>query len=369
MNDAAAIELLERLVRTPSVSGDEARIAALLAEVLPRFGFAARVDEVGNLVASVGEGEDLGVLLGHIDTVPGEIPVRREGSILHGRGAVDAKGPFATFIAALARLDAPSLPGRLTLIGCVEEEAPSSRGARHVVDRHRPRFCIVGEPSGWDAVTLGYKGHLAARVLVEVDGAHGAHEAATAAEQACALHHALATERDAWNEDRRRLFDQLFLRLRRITSGSAAGDRERAELGLELRLPPDLPPDAARAWLRDRLPDDEGIRLESEGGVPAWSGPRTTPLHRHLLGAIRRRDGAGRCLLKTGTADLNIVAPEWGCPALAYGPGDSALDHTPHEHLDLRDFVRAIAVLEEALVGLVASLSSEPRARPASSCG
>ncbi len=40
------------------------------------------------------------VLLGHIDTVPGEITVRQENDSLFGRGAVDAKGPLASFVVA-----------------------------------------------------------------------------------------------------------------------------------------------------------------------------------------------------------------------------------------------------------------------------
>jgi hypothetical protein len=43
------------------------------------------------------------------------------------------------------------------------------------------------------------------------------------------------------------------------------------------------------------------------------------------------------------------VAPAWGCPALAYGPGDAALDHTPDEHIVLAEYLRGIAVLEQTL--------------------
>jgi [amino group carrier protein]-lysine/ornithine hydrolase len=54
-------------------------------------------------------------------------------------------------------------------------------------------------------------------------------------------------------------------------------------------------------------------------------------------------------ICKTGTADLNIVAPIWQCPALVYGPGDSALDHAPNEHIDLGEYAKAVGVLAATL--------------------
>ena len=54
-------------------------------------------------------------------------------------------------------------------------------------------------------------------------------------------------------------------------------------------------------------------------------------------------------MLKTGTADLNVVGPVWGCPVVAYGPGDAALDHTPHERLSLEEYRRAVDVLGAVL--------------------
>jgi LysW-gamma-L-lysine carboxypeptidase len=59
-------------------------------------------------------------------------------------------------------------------------------------------------------------------------------------------------------------------------------------------------------------------------------------------------------VLKTGTSDMNVVAPGWpGTAIVAYGPGDSSLDHTPHEHLELGDLYRSIAVLQQALSDLL----------------
>jgi LysW-gamma-L-lysine carboxypeptidase len=68
-----------------------------------------------------------------------------------------------------------------------------------------------------------------------------------------------------------------------------------------------------------------------------------------LLRAIRAEGAKPRFKLKTGTSDMNTVGPVWDCPMVAYGPGDSSLDHTPHEHIAIDEFFKGIAVLSHAL--------------------
>ena len=46
---------------------------------------------------------------------------------------------------------------------------------------------------------------------------------------------------------------------------------------------------------------------------------------------------------------MNVVGPGWQCPIVAYGPGDSSLDHTPNEHIRLDEYWQAVVVLESAL--------------------
>jgi LysW-gamma-L-lysine carboxypeptidase len=49
---------------------------------------------------------------------------------------------------------------------------------------------------------------------------------------------------------------------------------------------------------------------------------------------------------------MNIVAPHWKVPMVAYGPGDSTLDHTPNEHVEIPEFLKAIEALRIALTRL-----------------
>ena len=83
--------------------------------------------------------------------------------------------------------------------------------------------------------------------------------------------------------------------------------------------------------------------------VTAYRAERNTALVRSFLGSIRSAGGQPRFVVKTGTADLNIVAPIWQCPAVAYGPGDSDLDHTPDEHIVLEEYQKAVIVLVNVL--------------------
>lgn len=56
---------------------------------------------------------------------------------------------------------------------------------------------------------------------------------------------------------------------------------------------------------------------------------------------------------KSGTGDINAFATAIKRPMIAYGPGNSHLDHTADEHVSIREYLEAIQVLQEALNKLV----------------
>lgn len=351
--------VLTELVRIPSVSRDEGRAASFLRAALEARGFDAHVDDAGNVVGEIGSGPSTIALVGHIDTVPGDLPVVVRDGVLHGRGSVDAKGSLVTLCAAARRAHEAGAQARFVVVGCVEEEVASSRGAHHLAATwaEAPDALIIGEPSGWDGVTLGYKGILSADVTVSCSSAHGAHEGASAPERACAIWTRIEADARAHGGPEARLFEQILPRLSAMEC-SHDGVLDVARLKLALRLPPDLEPDAAAAWIEERAP---GASVEVRGEAPAWTGPRTSPVARALGRAILAAGGKPRFQRKTGTADLNVLAPAWGCPAVAYGPGDAALDHTPEERIDLGEVDRAADVLAAALGAL--DLVPRPRSR------
>jgi LysW-gamma-L-lysine carboxypeptidase len=250
-----AIDLLTNLVSIPSPSEEEATASAYLASWMNNHSLTAYVDEAGSAVGVKGDGPKEILLLGHIDTFPGETPIRREGHLLYGRGTVDAKGPLCTFAAAASQVDVP--PGwRVTVVGAVEEECATSKGARFILSERlqeqgqggnfspapplprSPAFCVIGEPSHWDRVTLGYKGRLLLDVVLRVPFSHSAGEGRLPAEQAVDLWRQVEQFCARFNEEHQAdtPFNRLDPSLRHIASRDE-GAFGVVQLGMGFRLP------------------------------------------------------------------------------------------------------------------------------------
>ncbi|WMX43988.1 M20/M25/M40 family metallo-hydrolase [Streptomyces roseicoloratus] len=334
-----AVGLLRGMLEIPSSSYQERALADHLAEAMADLGFRAHIDTVGNVIGVIerGDGPTL-MLLGHLDTVPGQVPVRSEDGRLYGRGAVDAKGPLAAMICAAA--SAADFPGRIVVIGVVEEETPKSRGAMAIRATHdRPDALIVGEPSGWSSVVIGYKGKLDLRYTVTCPATHPSNPEPKASE--------LAVE--SWNA----LLDLLgpdaghdAFAKPGATLVQVNADLTSATVDLSVRTPPGFDTEGLVTGLRERLPAG---RLEVLNAVEACRADRSNPAVRALVSGIRKVHAQPRLVVKTATSDMNTLAEVWDIPMATYGPGDSRLDHADTEHIVLSDFLRGIDVLSHAI--------------------
>jgi [amino group carrier protein]-lysine/ornithine hydrolase len=390
MERAAAVDLVRGLVAIPSVSTHEGPAAAWLVNQMRAHGFdRAFVDDAGNAVGELGDvaARRTIVLLGHIDTVPGNIPVRIDGKLLYGRGSVDAKGPLATFVAASARFGsaaAQAAHARVVVVGAVEEEAATSKGARFIASRFNgtaeriPDACIIGEPSRWNRITLGYKGRLLLDLTADQPMAHTAGPDASVASAVVDLWNWVTGHAAEVNAGKDTAFDQLTPSLRRFITATTEHMHDTVDAQFAWRLPVGFDADEFMQLIEAQIPKPSRLRqgyggqaspqasakatagkqaltptfkLSFRGYEKAWRGDRTNPLVRSFLAGLRSFAASEKLgfVLKTGTSDMNVVAPVWKCPVAAYGPGDSALDHTPNEHLDLDEYWKAVQVLEQTL--------------------
>ncbi|MBN1562863.1 MAG: M20/M25/M40 family metallo-hydrolase, partial [Anaerolineae bacterium] len=248
-------DLLIELVRHYSPSRSESAAVFYLGEWLNAHGLTAHVDAAGNVCGRRGlaDAPHTLLMLGHIDTVPGEIPVRVEdradGPILYGRGSVDAKGSLCAFAEAAAQATIPD-GWRVIVIGAVEEEIETSKGAHYIRDQFSgeaaPDLCIIGEPSGANRITLGYKGHLMIDYALSRPAAHTSRpEPSVGALGAAFWQNVLdwCADRNAdQNAKTVRDFDQVFPQLRAINTESD-GFTDTVRLTIGFRLPPGLTPE------------------------------------------------------------------------------------------------------------------------------
>ena len=209
-----------------------------------------------------------------------------------------------------------------------------------------PAALIVLEPSGWDAVTTGYRGCVRLSATIRRTAAHHAGPEAGAAD---CLVEALAVLRHGLAPAGGRAVESIQVRINALAVEDQ-GSAEIATAGVEIRLPLGAGADDVVGRAAELL-GDASVAVHSSCEAVAVS--RSNPVVRALARAISASGGRARYTTKTGTSDLNVVLPAWRCPAAVYGPGDCTLDHGPREFIDIAELRTGTDVLEATLRALL----------------
>jgi LysW-gamma-L-lysine carboxypeptidase len=340
------LALLSRAVQVPSVSGDESQAAALLVDwcrersAVSGVSVDARVDAVGNFVATRGDGPHRLLLLGHLDTVPFTWPAQWADGELTGRGTVDAKGSLVNFVQALLDADLPD-GVQLRVVGAVEEEISSSRGAFYARDHYPADAVVVGEPSGASRLTLGYYGLFKLRITCTETAGHSAGKEVLTAPDAVL---------DAVAEIREAVLKQAPEALSALIDVRHAPGRAAhlATAMLNFRLPPTADHEGLRSLVGGFARPD--LAVEVLRCTPGAVFGRGSTVARAFARSFAAEGIRPRYLVKKGTSDMNTLATTWqGVPMVAYGPGDSTLDHTEHERISAAEYRQARTVLAGAI--------------------
>jgi [amino group carrier protein]-lysine/ornithine hydrolase len=350
------VKLLCEMLETYSPSGCEKALASLLNDDLCSFGFNSSIDQTGNLVAEAGdEGPEI-VFCGHMDTVPGEIPVRLENDFIYGRGAVDAKSSLAAMMVAASRIiNDPKNSVRVKLVGVVREET-SSEGFQNFFSTTTPPDLIVfGEPSQLTNIIIGYKGRINLNVECTTDGGHSASPwiSRNSVEEAYSFWKTLQTS--IVDNEAESKFNSITGSLTGLSSsGPENSIPKQAILNIDIRLPPRQDPSdvleriekLAQSYIASR----SRIKLSvlAKERTRAYVADTDSRLVSAYRRAIRTVTGTAPALLKkTGSSDMNLLPSN--IPAIAYGPGDSKLDHTENERISIREYLNSIEVHSHAL--------------------
>jgi acetylornithine deacetylase len=351
------LSLLERLVEIPSVSGEEAAIAAYVEETARGWGLdVVRDDTSVRVEVRGGSAGPTLALVSHLDVVPPGAGWTRDpftptvkGDRLYGRGSGDAKASVAAMLTAARDVAGPGgLPrGRLLVILGYSEET------RHTtMDRAVERACpidaaIVGEPTNLDFATA-QRGLMMVDLVARGDQRHAGYAAADGA----FVNAALVLARDLLRLDG--LFDERTHPVLGRTTATPtmldAGVSRNvtppvATAILDVRSTPDWTHEEIAALLRAEL--DSEVVVTSRRLVPCET-PADSPL---LAAAARVRPASARFGSPTCSDWVFLRHVD----AIKAGPGTSRRSHTPDEYVDLHEVTAARRfygdVAREYLVG------------------
>jgi acetylornithine deacetylase len=375
-------ELLDRLIRFPTVSRDSnLALIEFVREFLAQSGIASKLylDATGtkaNLFASIGPTETAGILLsGHTDVVPTDgqqwssspFELRQRGDQLYARGAADMKGFLACALHAAQLAAKRTLRQPLQLAFSYDEEV-GCVGVRSLVDdmarwSHRPRFCIVGEPTQLRSV-IGHKGKTAVRVACHGRSAHSA----TPDRGVNAIHLAgdlisRIRERQAdiaWSGTRDPAYDvpHTTLHVGVIHGGTVLNIvPEHCEFEFEVR---NLPADDARAVIEAIRGDaadvvksvaaaDAGIELEIIHEYP----PLETASDAEVVELAAELTG-NRDRIKVGFGtEGGLFSGRLAIPTVVCGPGSIEQAHKPDEFVATDQLQRCDAMMAALIERLI----------------
>jgi len=357
-----AVKLLTRLLKIYSPSGRERKIGTFIAKEMEKLNFKVKVDNVGNVIGEVGYGKPTILLCGHMDTVPGYIPVKIVDGEIYGRGAVDAKSPIASMMLAAHSTREVIEEGKI-LVACVVEEEKSSMGIKNLIKEGLSAdYAIFGEPSGIENVIIGYRGSLKIELTCKTVAGHSS--------APWLFENAIEKMFELWGRIKdakfqenppKSFFYNVSLCLTHLEGGGYASNvPSKCKALIDVRVPPQLT--CAQACdkiiecivqYRKENPQVQ-VHVEVVDSVEPFEADKNSILTRAFSVAIRKVTGkTPKLLKKTGTSDMNLLGRALKIPVVAYGPGDSSLDHTPNERVSIEEYLSSIQVLREVLKKLL----------------
>jgi len=350
------------LLEIYSPSGREKEIGAFIADEMKKLGFKVKIDEVGNVIGEVGNGKPKILLCGHMDTVPGYIPVRLVDGKLYGRGAVDAKSSLAAMILA-AHFSADKVStGKILVAGVVEEEK-SSKGVKNLIKKGlSASYAVFGEPSGVENIIIGYKGSLRLKITCKTQTGHSA--------APWLFENSIEKTFEIWkiikemrfpNEDLKSYFYSVTSCLIGLKGGGPTSKvPSKCEALIDIRVPPHLTCLQVYNEIAKKVAHYQAanskvmIDMKIVNSTEPFETDKKNPLVRALSSAIRKvRRKTPILIRKTGTGDMNLLGKALKIPVVAYGPGNSSLDHTPLECIDIKEYISSIEILQEFLKKLL----------------
>ncbi len=381
------VAFLQKLVQTPSLSGDLSGIADIVEFKMKELDFdEVWRDEVGNVIARKrGSAPGANLLFdAHMDVVQtgnlsrwhhppfgGELDRGR----VWGRGATDTKASLAGMVVGLGRMPRESFCGTVCVTGSLEEEVIEGAALAAVLDAVQPDGVIVGEPTDC-RLAIGHKGRC--RMVFTFEGRSAHTSSPQAGENAIRKMTAAARRIEAIPLLSDSLLGSNVMEPIIVTSSpnpNASTVPDHCRLIYDRRLVRGETPESVLAAHRAALSDLSGWSVAYEHlEIESYTGWAYRAPDFHAAWAVDpdsewvRRAQAG--LEQAGLPPVVYTAPyctnaavsagERGIPSVVFGPSSIALAHIADEYIEVEELRRGM----HGFVGLAQSLSRFKGSQP-----
>lgn len=348
------LALVEQMVRIPSISGSEQRVALYVQEWILRNGFNVSLQKVQplckgcphrfNVLAlppALPISQVRVVLCTHLDTVPGGPDFRTHGDQLFGRGVVDAKSQAAAMMIAATR-SLRDEPVALLLV-CGEETDHAGMKAASLLAFSSNISLINGEPT--ESKICSYqKGMLKMRISASGVACHSGYPH-LGSSAILKLLDALTELRSIhWPAD---ASGETTMNIGQISGGEA----------------PNIVPQSASAVVMFRLTSSpQGVQRTVESVVRARDNvtctvlTRNAPIRLHTPPNATSRFGS---IVVAYNTDVSYFSRPYE-KAVVFGAGSIEVAHTGHESIATEELLRLPAAYSDIAQELLNSRTSGP---------
>lgn len=367
-----AIDFLKKCIGFYSPSGQEEEYSKFIGEFLKKHGFKVRFDKVGNLIAEKGEGKPELLLVSHLDTIPGELPVIEKEGKIFGRGAVDCKPSLAAMTYSIAQLNFEEQDvGKILFAGIVREE-DSLIGIQELLKADiNPDFSIFGEPTKFNQICIGYKGRICIGFRVKTQMGHVASswQYVNSIEVALEIWNIIKgicwklTEQYCPTKEPKKYFNKIIPNLSLISGGQYTNCvPATCEMHVDIRFPPEINSQLLLSEIRKGILDFKQIyennvkgEFQVQENISSLIEGFEVSGNELIVGALRwaiynTTKEKPTLIKKTGTTFINQIGIEFNIPSITYGPGDPKLEHTNDEFIEIEEYKKCIEIFSKFII-------------------
>ncbi len=364
-----AVKFLRNCIEIYSPSGKEEKYSQFLAKFLNSHNFTMRFDSIGNLIAEKGKGAPIILLSSHMDTIPGELPIKEKNGKIFGRGAVDCKSSLAAIVYSISKYDfKPYNKGTIIFAGIVQEESSLLGIKEFIKSNIKPDFAIFGEPTKIDQLCIGYKGRLCIKYSASTKIGHVASswlyinaidiclKIWNIIKKSCKI----LTEKYCKNNKNTKYFNQIIPNLTVISGGNLTNCiPSNAFIQVDIRFPPSINSQKILDFLENKITKlvqdyqnpkkikiivQKSISSQVEGFEIKGNDIITSALRWAIFNTINKKP---KLIKKTGTTFINEIGSHFNIPSITYGPGDPKLEHTDKEYIEIEEYLNSIEIYKK----------------------